>query len=159
FRPSSSFPVWQGHVYAFSVCDEQLAATTGGSCSCLPAHTGYQICIQDKNGNPLTYDASGFLTAIPYWDAALCLAGNVAGTNYSRPRPPEPGTGPFDVSGCYWSAAHRPIKTAVLTGGATTYDGTTVIDFTDTNVTAGSALYTAVGATSVADGQKVVNYF
>jgi Tfp pilus tip-associated adhesin PilY1/acetyltransferase-like isoleucine patch superfamily enzyme len=162
FRPSPTFPVWQGHIYAFQICDEKLARDTGTSCACKPTHTGDQICIQDKNGNPVTFDANGYLTSTPYWDTALCLAGNAAGTDYNPHLVQEPlaagVAGHFDVSGCYQSAASRNIQTAVLST-TTTYSDASRIDFTTANVTAGSAFYNALGAPSVADGQKVVNFF
>jgi len=162
FRMSSTFSLWEGHLFSFKVCDEKLGRETGSACTCLPAHGATDaICVQDANNQPIAFDSNGYLTSKPLWDAALCLAGNLAGTTYSPPDGPDQNK--LDVTACYTSATNRVIKTAVATqaSATTTLDNADVITFAAASVTTGSALLTALGVTGnvVADAQKVVNFF
>lgn len=109
FRPAADFPWWEGHLFAFDTCDEAFARRIGDSCSCFDASDPDEVCILDADGNEISYDAEGYLTSRPMWDAALCLAGNGAGATLSE------GWANVDVSSCFLSNTARSIYS--VTGG------------------------------------------
>ena len=74
-----NFPLWEGHLFSFKVCDEQLAAQTGTSCSCFDSADDAEICVLGAtDGQAVSYDQQGHLqTGDPYWDTILRNAGGI----------------------------------------------------------------------------------
>jgi hypothetical protein len=168
FRPSDKFPLWEGHLFGFDVCDEKLGRLTGTTCSCLDAGNDNEVCIQDVNGRAVTFDDDGYLMSTPAWDAQLCLSGDAAGSLGAIP----PDQSNLDVDACYRTADEtstdplpRVIYTAVEHGGASattlTYDDQipfTLAALSDAHY--GTAFLTALNVAGVlADGQKLVGFF
>ncbi len=161
FRPTIHFPLWEGHVFANIACDENL----GTGCTC--SDSDATVCIQDANGNDISFDDEGNLLSTPLWDAALCLAGDAADALGSITQ----DKANTNVTQCYRTGAEgsttppsRVIYTAVEHGGASnTFTNDDVIPFTVaslTNGTYGTAFVTALDVGGVvADASKIVSFF
>ncbi len=156
FLPTADFPLWEGHLFGFQVCDEKLARNTNAECVCEDNNID-EVCIEDAAGNDIAYNDQGYLLSRPHWDAALCLAGDVAGTLPAV----DMDLSNFDVSGCYRSATDRTIKTAVAAQASPTnaIGSNDQIDFDAAGVTPTSALYTALACTDEPTAEKVVNFY
>ncbi len=169
FRPSTTFPLWEGHIFGFTFCDENL----DNACDCPDP---FKVCILDANGNEIDYDDEGYLASTPFWDAQLCLSGDPNGGNNVPAVPMDQGNltvGDTSESGCYLTAAQRRIYTAVdgadagtavacsspdtSTGGCTSGDAK--IDFTAANVDSVTAFATALAGATTTASKKVVNFF
>ncbi len=158
FRPSTNFPLWEGHIFGLKICDEQLGRESGTPCTCTADNID-EVCVQDELDNPVSYDDQGYLDSKPFWDAALCLAGDV-GNLYDAQNPKVPmDPHSLDVSTCYRSASTRVIKTAVPDPSDLSAP-LQLIDFTAANVSVGSKLLSALDvAGDVSAGQQLVNFY
>ena len=71
FRPTDDFQLWEGHLFSFKMCDEEIGRQTGETCSCFDGSDDSEVCIQGAtDGDRVTFDSNGYLlTADPHWDA------------------------------------------------------------------------------------------
>lgn len=153
FKPLGTGPMWEGHIYSFALFDETVEGTqfTGGNSS-----DPNEVFVLDANNNPVSFDSEGNLLSKPFWDAGLCLAGDVYGNRGSF-TPEDPFN--IDVSACTRAANEtagnaRRIYTKI---DPTTGTGGSVPDpFTVANVT---ALAPKIGAALPFSATKIIQYF
>ncbi|MBI5510363.1 MAG: hypothetical protein HY903_16530 [Deltaproteobacteria bacterium] len=167
FRPSTKFPLWEGHLFGFKVCDEKLGRATATPCECFNGANVNEVCVTDALGNAIRFDDAGNLISTPLWDAQLCLAGDIAGSYGVI----DPDQGNLSVTGCYRAASEtsatpppRVIYTAVEHGGnANTYSNDDVIPFTLaslSNAGYGATFLARLGYTgNLAAGERIVGFY
>ncbi|HSI04207.1 MAG TPA: hypothetical protein VLC93_07020, partial [Myxococcota bacterium] len=156
FRPATAFPLWEGHLYTFNICDERLARITGDACTCGSSSTD-DTCIQDFNGNAIDFDNDGNLVSRPLWDAALCLAGDVANTVGIVPM----DQSNLDVSRCFRTSDEsatnaRKILTAFDSDSDGTIETTEQLPFTVANA---GTLQTKLGVASLSEAERLVRFY
>ncbi len=161
FRPDSGGPLWEGHMFGFTLWDDTLK---GGPPPGITATSPNQIFVLDKNNQPVAFDNGGNLLSLPFWDAALCLAGDAANT-LPAVAPQDPFN--LDVSNCYTSgdetaANARKIYTHV-TGSGSAVDAFTLANetalHTQLGLAASAGACTPLLTTTACIGQKVIGFF
>lgn len=152
FKADETGPLWQGHLYSFDLWEESLRGNSAAGAS----STANEILVLDANAQKVTFDQEGNLLSKPYWDAQLCLSGDVSNTRGAM-QPEDIHN--VDVASCYRSASEsagngRKIYTQFTTAWTTTPPTPDL--FTEANI---GTLGTKFGGTATEVTRKIIRFF